>query len=86
MAGDKVMLLLTQHFTSLEGLHFFLTLNRDSVMLVSGTGSSVMNKTRSLLTLAKSKMSLNNSVQYGFTDRPSTRDKSPPGNKYNKAP
>lgn len=37
-----------------------------------------MNKTLSRLTLAKTIMSLKSKVQYGFTDRPSTRDKSPP--------
>lgn len=47
-------------------------------MLANDIGSSVMNKTRSRLTLANRRISLNNSVQYGLTERPSTRDKSPP--------
>lgn len=47
-------------------------------MLASGMGSSVMKSTRSRLTLAKRRISLNSNVQYGFTDRFSTLDKSPP--------
>lgn len=53
-------------------------LNVQSTMCVSITGSSVMNSTRSLLTLANTIISLKSNVQYGFTDRLSTRVKSPP--------
>lgn len=68
----------------IEILHFFRILNLDSTMSISIIGSSVMNRTRSRLTLANSSMSLNINVQYGFTERPSTRDKSPPVYKMNK--
>lgn len=55
-------------------------LKQESVIVDSAIGSSVMNSTRSRLTLANNRMSLNSKVQYGFTERPSTRDKSPPRN------
>ena len=59
-------------------LRFFLILKHESVIFPNCSGSSVINNTRSRLTLANNKISLNNKVQYGFTERPSTRDKSPP--------
>lgn len=57
---------------------FFRTLKHESTTFDSGNGSSVMNNTLSRLTLANNKISLNNNVQYCLTDRPSTRDRSPP--------
>jgi len=58
-------------------LPFFLTENCVWAIEDSGKGSSVTNKTRSLLTLVNNKMSENNSAQYDLTDRPSTRLRSP---------
>lgn len=61
-----------------NSVFFFLILKQQSTTLVSGSGSSVMKSTRSLLTLANSRISLNKSVQYCLTDLPSILDKSPP--------
>lgn len=83
--GNKCMRIrrnLVQKSGATNGLHFFRILNLDSTMSISIIGSSVMNSTRSRLTLANRRMSLNISVQYGLTDLPSTRDKSPPGKHY----
>lgn len=62
----------------MRNLLFFRILKLESTILASKIGSSVMNRTRSRLTLANRRISLNKSVQYGFTERPSTRDRSPP--------
>lgn len=59
-------------------LHFFLMLKLLSTILIREIGSSVINSTLSRLTLANRRISLNKSVQYGLTERFSTRDKSPP--------
>lgn len=67
----------------LQNILFFRKLNVESTIWVSSTGSSVINNTRSRLTLANTIISLNSSVQYGFTERPSTRDRSPPVKNYN---
>ncbi len=68
--------------TSDNGSEFGNIFNILVVVIQSLTSPSVMNKTLSRLTLAKTIMSLNSNVQYGFTDLPSTRDRSPP-NKFN---
>lgn len=59
-------------------LRFLRILKQESVISERGIGSSVMNRTRSRLTLAKRIISLNNNVQYGLTERLSTRERSPP--------
>lgn len=61
-----------------NNLRFLRIVKHESMILARGMGSSVMKSTRSRLTLAKRRISLKSNVQYGFTDRPSTRDKSPP--------
>lgn len=62
----------------MDNLHFFLILKHESVIFANNSGSSVIKSTLSRLTLANRRISLNNNVQYGFIERPSTRDKSPP--------
>lgn len=65
-------------FLIVKFLLFFRILKHESIIFANGNGSSVINRTRSRLTLAKSNISLNNKVQYGFIVRPSICDRSPP--------
>lgn len=53
-------------------------LKNTSVTFINGNGSSVINNTLSLDTLANRRISLNNNAQYGRIFLPSTRLKSPP--------